>query len=144
MRKRDVAFFVPSREFTSPQWLFYLQSFAIRFYFDSNAFSDTICAMLGKIDWIEWRLVCGRRQTQCFLFFCLPPVPVAHFEQLFFADTTFVVVFRVFFVPHKLTVILVYAMKIEEAVFLFFFFGRAKAKRFVVLFTIDRVQVRLK
>lgn len=72
MRKRDVAFFVPSREFTSPKRLYYLELCVIRFYFDSNAFSDTICAMLGKIDWIEWRLVCGRRQSQCFLYFYLP------------------------------------------------------------------------
>lgn len=75
----------------------------------------------------------------------LPPVPVAHFEQLFFADSGFVVAFVIFGVSHNLPVILVYAMKTEKITFCFFFlFGRAKAMKLVVLFTIDRVQVRLK
>lgn len=51
----------------------------------------------------------------------LPPVPVAHFEQLFFADSGFVVAFVIFGVSHNLPVILVYAMKTEKITFCFFF-----------------------
>lgn len=56
----------------------------------------------------------------------LPPVPVAHFEQLIFTDSGFVVVFVVFGVSHNLTLTLVCAMKTEKISFCFFSLWKGK------------------
>lgn len=76
----------------------------------------------------------GMRSTAVTMFsFSLPPVPLAHFEQLFFADSTFV--------AHCGSCLRNENIRSNFFSCFFFVLERAKAMKFVVLFTIE---VRLK